>query len=131
MQLTSAVLMALSVTVLLLLIPVVHFVSGPIGPFVGGFIAIDRWRSRPESAFAAGLAFGFVLWLVLAAVAALVTGILTFATGTISGGTGALVIGAVVGGIFYITILATIGAIVSASRVKKEDIGNRASDACQ
>ena len=29
--------MALAVTVLLLIIPVVHFVSGPIGPFVGGF----------------------------------------------------------------------------------------------
>ena len=58
MQLISGVLMALAVTVLLLLlIPVVHFVSGPIGPFVGGFIGIGRWEKRPESAFDGG--FGY------------------------------------------------------------------------
>ncbi len=120
MQLVSAVFVALGVTVLLLIIPVVHFISGPIGPFVGGFIAIGRWRSRPESAFAAGLVFGFALWLLLALVAAVVIVILAFSTGVISGGTGALVIGAVVGGVLYITILATAGAVVSASRVKGE-----------
>ena len=119
----SAVFMAVGITVLLLIIPVVHFVSGPIGPFVGGFIAIGKWRSRPESAFTAGLAFGFVLWLMLALVAAIVIVALAFATGVISGGTGALVIGAMVGGVFYITILATAGAIVSASRVKGEEEG--------
>ena len=110
--------MALAVTVLLLLIPVVHFVSGPIGPFVGGFIGIGRWEKRPESAFAAGLAFGFVLWLLLAAIAAIVIVVLASVTSVISGGTGALVIGAAVGGVFYITILATAGATISASRVK-------------
>lgn len=129
MQLTSAVVAALAITVLLLIIPVVHFVSGPIGPFVGGFIAIGRWSSRPESAFAAGIAFGFVLWLMLGVVAAIVIAILAFATGLISGGTGALIIGAVVGGVFYITILATAGAIVSASRVRGEEAGKRAMGA--
>lgn len=129
MQLISAVFMALGVTVLLLIIPVVHFISGPIGPFVGGFIAIGRWRSRPDSAFAAGLAFGLALSLLLAMVAAMVIVILAFASGVISGGTGALVIGAVVGGVFYITVLATAGAIVSASRVKKEEDGKKASGA--
>ena len=131
MQLISAVLMALAVTVLLLIIPVVHFVSGPIGPFVGGFIGIGRWKDRPESAFAAGLAFGFVLWLQLALVAAVAMVILAFATGVISGGTGALVIGAVVGGVFYITILATAGAVVSASRVKGDEDEKRESCARQ
>ena len=85
--------MALAVTVLLLLIPVVHFVSGPIGPFVGGFIGIGRWEKRPESAFAAGLAFGFVLWLLLAAIAAIVIVVLASVTSVISGGTGALLSG--------------------------------------
>ena len=118
MQLIGAVFMALAATVLLLIIPVVHFVSGPVGPFIGGFIAIGRWRNRPESAFAAGLVFGFVLWLLLALVAAVAIVILAFATGVISGGTGALVIGAVVGGVFYIAVLATAGAMVSANRLK-------------
>lgn len=113
--------MALGVTVLLLIIPVVHFISGPIGPFVGGFIGIGRWKGRPESAFAAGMSFGFVLWLLLALVAAVVIVILALGTGVISGGTGVLVIGAVVGGVFYVTILATAGAIVSASRVKGQE----------
>ena len=113
--------MALAVTVLLLLIPVVHFVSGPIGPFVGGFIGIGRWEKRPESAFAAGLAFGSVLWLLLAAVSGIVIVVLAAVTSVISGGTGALIIGAAVGGVFYITILATAGATISASRVKKEE----------
>ena len=113
--------MALAVTVLLLLIPVVHFVSGPIGPFVGGFIGIGRWEKRPESAFAAGLAFGSVVWLLLTVVASIVIVVLAAVTSVISGGAGALIIGAAVGGVFYITILATAGATISASRVKKED----------
>ena len=119
--------MALAVTVLLLIIPVVHFVSGPIGPLVGGFIGIGIWKDRPASAFASGLAFGFVLWLLLALIAAVAMVILAFAAGVISGGTGALVIGAVVGGVFYITILATAGAVVSASRVKGDKDENRES----
>ena len=61
------------------------------------FIGIGRWEKRPESAFAAGLAFGFVLWLLLAAIAALVIVVLASVTSVISGGTGALIIGAVVG----------------------------------
>lgn len=126
---TSAVAAALAITVLLLIIPVVHFVSGPIGPFVGGFIAIGRWNSRPESAFAAGIAFGFALWLMLGVVAAIVVVIIAFSTGLISGGTGALIIGAVVGGVFYITVLATAGAIFSASRVRGEEAGKRATGA--
>ena len=121
MQLISGVLLALGVTVLLLLIPVVHFVSGPIGPFVGGFIGIGKWEKRPESALTAGFVFGFVLWLLLATIAAAVIVVLAVATSVISGGTGALVIGAAVGGMFYITILATAGATISASRVKKEE----------
>ena len=129
MQLTSAVLMALGITALLLIIPIVHFVSGPIGPFIGGFIAIGRWRNRPESAFAAGLVFGLAMWLLLAVVAAAALVILAFATGVISEGTGALVIGAVVGGVFYVTILATVGAIVSAGRVKGEEEGERVAGA--
>lgn len=129
MQLTSAVLTALAITVLLLLIPVVHFVSGPIGPFVGGFIGMARWRSRPESAFTAGLAFGLALWLLLTLIAAAVLLILAFATGVISAGTGALVIGAVVGGVFYITVLATAGATVSAGRVRGEEGRKKASGA--
>ncbi len=116
--------MALAVTVLLLIIPVVHFVSGPIGPFVGGFIGIGRWEKRPESALVAGLAFGLVLWLLLAAIAAIVIIVLASVTSVISGGTGVLVIGAVVGGVFYITILATAGATISASRVKVETGGD-------
>ena len=124
MQLISGVLMALAVTVLLLIIPVVHFVSGPIGPFVGGFIGIGRWEKRPESALAAGFAFGMVLWLLLAAIAAIVIIVLASVTSMISGGTGALIIGAVVGGVFYITILATAGATISASRVKVETGGD-------
>lgn len=124
MHLIGAVFIAVGVMVLLLIITVVHFVSGPLGPFVGGFIGIGKWRNRPESEYTAGVAFGFALWLMLALVAAVVIVILNFITGVISGGTGALVIGGVVGGVFYITILATAGAIVSASRVKGERDGS-------
>ena len=129
MQLVSAVFVALGVTVLLLIIPVVHFISGPIGPFVGGFIAIGRWRGRPESAFGAGLAFGSALWLLQALVGAVAIVILAFATVVISGGTGALVIGAVVGGCSTSRFSPQRGAIVSASRVKKEEGESRVSGA--
>ena len=121
MQMINGVLLALAVTVLLLLIPVVHFVSGPIGPFVGGFIGIGRWQKRPESAFAAGLAFGFVLWLLLAAIAAIVIVVLASVTSVdFREGREPWLSGRAVGGVFYITILATAGATISASRVKKE-----------
>ena len=118
MQLINGVLMALGVTVLLLLIPVVHFISGPVGPFVGGFIGVGKWENRPESALTTGFVFGFVLWLLLAAITAAAVVVLAVATNLLSSGTGALIVAAMVGGVFYITLLATIGAAVSASRVK-------------
>ena len=121
MQLVSGVLVALAVMVALLMIPVVHFVSGPIGPFVGGFIGIGRWKKRPESPLVAGLAFGLVLGLLLAAVAATVLVALALATDVISGGTGILVTGAVVGGALYVTALAMGGAMVGASRAKRDE----------
>ena len=46
----KASLIGIGVTLLLLMIPVVHFVSGPLGPFIGGFIGGSKAEVVPRQA---------------------------------------------------------------------------------
>ena len=112
----KAVLIAVGITIGLLLPPIIHFISGPIGPFVGGYVGVASWKNQPRTALTAGLIFGLAVFLIFGIVAATVLVILGLATSAISGGTGALIIGLSIGATIYIGALSTVGATVGASR---------------
>ena len=112
----KGIFIAIGITIGLLLPPIVHFVTGPIAPFVGAYIGVASWKGRPSSALTAGLVFGFAIWLAFAAIAAIVLIVLGISTSALSGGTGALIIGGAIGGASYIGALATAGAVFGANR---------------
>ena len=116
---TKGTLIAVGITIGMLLPPIVHFISGPIGPFVGGYIGVAAWNKRPQSAIATGLIFGIVMWVIFAVVVALVLIVLGLTTDAISGGTGVLIVGLTVGATFYIWFFGTVGATVGASRSRR------------
>lgn len=106
----------IGITIGVLFIPIVHFVAGPISPFLGAYIGVASWKGRPSSALTTGLVFGFAIWLIFAVIAAIMLIILGVATSTISGSTGDLIIGVAIGGACYIGALATAGAVFGANR---------------
>lgn len=52
---------AFAVSVICLLPPGIHFVSGPLGPLIGGYVAGNRLRLGEEEALVVGLAMGVAL----------------------------------------------------------------------
>ena len=52
--------------------PLVHFVSGPLGPLIGAFVVSNRWRLSVRGQALVPLTIGSVLAGVVAAVAAVV-----------------------------------------------------------
>lgn len=112
----KGVLIAIAITFGALIPPIIHFVSGPLGPFIGGYVGVASWKSRPDDPLTAGILFGVTMGLVMGLLALMVLLILGLATGILSGGMAAIAIGAAVGGVGYIAILGTIGAAVSVSR---------------
>ena len=82
--------------------PVVHFVTGPLGPFIGGFFAGSKMRASPGQAVGMGVLMG--LFLALPAF-----GVLSF---WIEGNLRLVISGSVLG---YTAALGTAGALVGSS----------------
>ena len=51
-----------------LLPPILHIVTGPLGPFIGGFVAGTKTRATPQQALGTGLAMGLVIATLLSVV---------------------------------------------------------------
>ncbi|MCZ6867513.1 MAG: hypothetical protein O7E55_09315 [Chloroflexi bacterium] len=54
-------LIGFGISILLLMIPIVHFVAGPIGPFIGGFVGGGVARATPGRAVGIGLLMGLFM----------------------------------------------------------------------
>jgi hypothetical protein len=55
-------LLGLGITLVALIPPIVHFISGPLGPLIGGFIASARTcRGNPRKAVAMGILMGLFM----------------------------------------------------------------------
>ena len=65
MRLYKVAFIGLCITVGLLLIPLVHFVSGPLGPAIGGFIAGSKAKSTPGESFLVGSIMGIYSLLII------------------------------------------------------------------
>ncbi len=73
----KGVLIGFGIMVVLALIPIVHFVGIPFGPFIGGYFGISaataRSGSRAAKALTSGTLRGALVCLVLVALAVLLT----------------------------------------------------------
>jgi hypothetical protein len=55
----------IGIVVACLLPPILHFLTGPLGPFIGGFVAGTKTRATPQQAIGIGLAMGLVIATLL------------------------------------------------------------------
>ncbi len=54
-RIIKATVFAMVISIICLLPPGIHFVSGPLGPLIGGYFAGSRTRLRPSEAAVVGL----------------------------------------------------------------------------
>lgn len=73
----KGVFVAFGIMLLLVLIPLVHFVGIPFGPFIGGYFGISRSHPGSSSYAVRGLLFGTLLGLLVFLVGAAVAVTLT------------------------------------------------------
>jgi hypothetical protein len=59
-RVVKATVMAIVISFLCVLPPVIHFVSGPLGPGIGGYLAGNRMRLTGGQAAVLGLVLGFL-----------------------------------------------------------------------
>jgi hypothetical protein len=98
-------LIGLGVCVLCLLPPIFHFVTGPLGPLIGGFAAGARIKARGWEASIIGMTIGFGIGLV-ASMIVVVAGSL----GSVSRVPPALIVAVGGGAFLYASSLAWFGA---------------------
>ena len=98
-------LMGFGISLLCLLPPLVHFVTGPLAPFIGGWFAGSKFQARPGQAIGIGVLMGFFMVLPVAAVLAVNSLVLSWVEGDFL-----LIIGIVILG--YTAVLGTAGAAV-------------------
>ncbi len=63
-QTLKAIVMAVGISVLCLLPPIVHFVTGPLGPAIGGYLAGSRMKLNGGQAALLGLIIGVTIGVV-------------------------------------------------------------------
>lgn len=54
-------LIGFGLSIILLLIPIVHFVTGPLGPLIGGYVGGGVARAAPSQALGIGLLMAFFM----------------------------------------------------------------------
>ena len=77
----KGVIVALGIMVVLALIPVVHFVGIPFGPFVGGYFGITSADDSSRSPASKSITFGALLGLLVFLISATAAAVLTVTTG--------------------------------------------------
>ena len=70
-QMIKGVLVAFGIMVVLAIIPIVHFIGIPFGPFVGGYFGISSAGDSTMPNQLRALTFGFLLGLIVFLVCAL------------------------------------------------------------
>ena len=105
---------ASGITFICLAIPLVHFVSGPIGPFFGGFIGGSIARAQPFQALVLGISSG----LLTATPAVLLVPISHLFPDLIPPQMQQLIIWAILGIVVYTGLLSSLGALWGGHRVR-------------
>ncbi len=95
--------------------PVIHFVTGPLGPLIGGWIAGSRTKSSLEQSIVIGFVMGFFMTFPVATVM-LVSRFGANEEATVDG---LLLILIGVGVLWYTTILGIVGAALGGKMTNK------------
>ena len=95
------------VRILLLMIPIVHFISGPAGPFIGGIVGSAAVRANPAQA----LGVGFLMGVLMGGPAV----VLIVASQMLTGWAAHLLIFVAIGLVIWWTILGILGALVASA----------------
>ena len=106
----------IGVTLLLLMIPLVHFVLGPPGPFIGGFIGGSKAEASPRQALLLGLLMG----LLMGAPVGLVLLVNSMVPTLLPAGLREVLLLLAVGVMGYTGTLGTLGALVGGRMVRRE-----------
>ena len=99
-------LMGFGISLACLLPPIVHFVSGPLGPFIGGWFAGSKHQATPGQAIGIGMLMGLFMVLPLAVALAVNKLVLS----RVEDASLLIIIGIVVLG--YTAVLGTMGAML-------------------
>ena len=106
----------LAVVVILAIIPVVHFVGVPFGPFIAGYFGINAVQSSPNSPGRRALSYG--IWMgVLVGVFTIVAAIIVTIVGDFA--YPILLWGGVVVATFYYSSMSALGAWYSGLRAQE------------
>lgn len=105
------------ISLVCLLPPLVHFVTGPLGPVIGGWIAGSKHRAEPEQALGIGVLMGLFMVFPVGAVLALdklFPSLNSWVESYIL-----TVIGIVI--LVYTTVLGSVGAMVGGYMASREE----------
>ena len=109
-------LMGFGVSVLCLLIPLVHFVSGPLAPLIGGWFAGNNAKAEPGQAAGIGLLMGVLMAIPAVAAPRVVDALAPFLMSWADDGM-MLAIG--IGLPLYTALLGTAGALIGGRMAAK------------
>ncbi|MBI4497942.1 MAG: hypothetical protein HY689_08605 [Chloroflexi bacterium] len=107
-------LLGFGICVVCLLPPLIHFITGPLGPFLGGLIGGSRVRARGRDALVIGLTIGSTLAVVVGGAAGVVLALLPL-KGSPLGNVEAIAAGALV----YGSALGGLGAVIGGWRERR------------
>ena len=113
-------LIGFAVALAMLLPPILHWVSGPLGPLVGGFLGGSRARLRPSHAPLMGLLMGLFMVAPLSLLIAASSIADTFLP---EGLRNILAVVAVVI-VLYTTVMGSIGAAIGGALALREETGD-------
>ena len=104
-------LIGFGISLACLLPPAVHFITGPLGPFIGGWFAGSKHQARPRQAMGIGMLMGLFMVLPMFAVLAVNNLVLSWVEDDLL----VIIIGIVILG--YTAVLGMIGAMVGGHMV--------------
>ena len=110
----KACLVGAAVTLALIAIPVVHFITGLPSAFIGGYMAGSRAGATPSTAVLIGCLMAVLLVAPVAGVFFLLSFFWGFGPSAIAIATGAFAI--------WIALLGTLGALMGGASVRKQDL---------
>lgn len=110
----KACLVGAAVTLALIAVPVVHFITGLPSAFIGGYLAGSRAAATPGTALLIGLFMAALLIAPVAGVLFLMSLFWGFGAIAVLVGTGAFAV--------WIVLLGTLGALIGGNSVRKQNV---------